>query len=251
MMTEGKFDADIARLHEINPFLSNTDLVYTILRDQIVNHKLQPGKKLNQEQIAIDMNVSRTPVREALIELAKVKIIETYPQRKSVVSLIDYDLVDESRFMRDVLECAIVEQVCELVTPADLQALEENVRLQNFYLDNYDPENLMWLDNKFHENLFRIARKSQIHSLIQNISIHFDRVRSMSLVSVESQQAAVQDHEEITRQIRLGNAEMARQQMETHLSRYKFDALKIQAEFPQYFKQPPSSARETEAGNKF
>ena len=65
MMTEGKFDADIARLHEINPFLSNTDLVYTILRDQIVNHKLQPGKKLNQEQIAIDMNVSRTPVREA------------------------------------------------------------------------------------------------------------------------------------------------------------------------------------------
>lgn len=144
-----------------------------------------------------------------------------------------------------------MEQVCELITPADLQALEENVRLQNFYLDNYDPENLMWLDNKFHENLFRIARKSQIHSLIQNISIHFDRVRSMSLVSVESQQAAVRDHGEITRQIRLGNAELARQQMETHLSRYKFDALKIQAEFPQYFKQPPSSARETEAGNKF
>ena len=68
MMTEGKFDADIARLHEINPFLSNTDLVYTILRDQIVNHKLQPGKKLNQEQIAIDMNVSRTPVREAVFQ---------------------------------------------------------------------------------------------------------------------------------------------------------------------------------------
>lgn len=65
MMAEGKFDADIVRLHEANPFLSNTDLVYTILRDQIVNHKLQPGKKLNQEQIAIDMNVSRTPVREA------------------------------------------------------------------------------------------------------------------------------------------------------------------------------------------
>ena len=50
------------------------------------------------------MGLSRTPVREALIELAKVKIIETYPQRKSVVSLIDYDLVDESRFMRDVPE---------------------------------------------------------------------------------------------------------------------------------------------------
>ena len=75
MMTEGKFDADIARLHEINPFLSNTDLVYTILRDQIVNHKLQPGKKLNQEQIAIDMNVSRTPVREARLVYGSLNAI--------------------------------------------------------------------------------------------------------------------------------------------------------------------------------
>ena len=220
------------------PRESSRDYALRIIKDNIISLRLEPGSQISENELATEMGLSRTPVREALIELAKVKII-------------DYDLVDESRFMRDVLECAIVEQVCELVTPADLQALEENVRLQNFYLDNYDPENLMWLDNKFHENLFRIARKSQIHSLIQNISIHFDRVRSMSLVSVESQQAAVQDHEEITRQIRLGNAEMARQQMETHLSRYKFDALKIQAEFPQYFKQPPSSARETEAGNKF
>ena len=148
-------------------------------------------------------------------------------------------------------EQAIVEQVCELAVPADLQALEENVRLQKFYLDNYDPENLMWLDNKFHENLFRIARKSQIHSLIQNISIHFDRVRSMSLVSVESQQAAVRDHTEITRQICAGNAELARQQMETHLNRYKFDAVKLQAEFPQYFKRPLTPAKEPDGENKF
>ena len=218
------------------PRESSRDYALRIIKDNIISLRLEPGSQISENELATEMGLSRTPVREALIELAKVKIIETYPQRKSVVSLIDYNLVDESRFMRDVLECAIVEQVCELITPADLQAL---------------PENLMWLDNKFHENLFRIARKSQIHSLIQNISIHFDRVRSMSLVSVESQQAAVRDHGEITRQIRLGNAELARQQMETHLSRYKFDALKLQAEFPQYFKQPPSSARETEAGNKF
>ena len=218
------------------PRESSRDYALRIIKDNIISLHLEPGSQISENELASEMGLSRTPVREALIELAKVKIIETYPQRKSVVSLIDYDLVHESRFMRDVLECAIVEQVCDLITPADLQALEENVRLQHFYLDNYDPENLMWLDNKFHETLFRIARKSQVHSLIQNISIHFDRVRSMSLTSVESQQAAVQDHEEITRQIRAGNADLARRQMETHLSRYKVDAVKLQAEFPQYFK---------------
>ena len=87
MMTEGKFDADIARLHEINPFLSNTDLVYTILRDQIVNHKLQPGKKLNQEQIAIDMNVSRTPVREAFFRLETEGFLEKGAQGYTVYEM--------------------------------------------------------------------------------------------------------------------------------------------------------------------
>ena len=86
-MTEGKFDADIARLHEINPFLSNTDLVYTILRDQIVNHKLQPGKKLNQEQIAIDMNVSRTPVREAFFRLETEGFLEKGAQGYTVYEM--------------------------------------------------------------------------------------------------------------------------------------------------------------------
>ena len=233
------------------PRESSRDYALRIIKDNIISLHLEPGCQISENELATEMGLSRTPVREALIELAKVKIIETYPHRKSVVALIDYDLVDESRFMRDVLECAIVEQVCELAVPADLQALEENVRLQKFYLDNYDPENLMWLDNKFHENLFRIARKSQIHSLIQNISIHFDRVRSMSLVSVESQQAAVRDHTEITRQICAGNAELARQQMETHLNRYKFDAVKLQAEFPQYFKRPLTPAKEPDGENKF
>lgn len=91
MMAEGKFDADIVRLHEANPFLSNTDLVYTILRDQIVNHKLQPGKKLNQEQIAIDMNVSRTPVREAFFRLETEGFLEKGAQGYTVYEMTPGD----------------------------------------------------------------------------------------------------------------------------------------------------------------
>ena len=163
------------------------------------------------------------------------EIIEIYPQKKSVVSLIDYELVEESRFMRNLLECAVVELDCQMAAPADIDRLRENVRLQNFYLDNFYPDHLMLLDNEFHGILFDIARKSQVFALMQNISIHFDRVRSMALSSVKNLKI-VQDHEEIVEAIAQKDVVRARQLMEIHLKRYRIDAAEIRKEHPQYFK---------------
>lgn len=91
-----------------------------------------------------------------------MKIIEIHPQKKSTVPLIDYELVEESRLMRSLLECAVVELDCEMAQPVDLERLNVNVRLQNFYLDNYYTNELMTLDNQFHGILFEIAKKAQV-----------------------------------------------------------------------------------------
>lgn len=206
-----------------------------MLKENIIHLDLAPGSQISENELSAEMGLSRTPVREALIELSKVKIIEIYPQKKSVVALIDYDLVEESRFMRNLLECAIAELDCEMATPSDIDRLQENVRLQNFYLDNFSPEKLQVLDDQFHGILFDIARKPQVYSLMQNISIHFDRVRSMSLTSVKDLRI-VQDHEDITTAISRRESARARELMEMHLSRYKTDAAAIREKYPQYFK---------------
>lgn len=174
-------------------------------------------------------------MREALIELSKVKIVEIYPQKGSAVSLIDYDLVEESRFMRNVLECAVVELDCALAGPEDIRRLQENVRLQNFYLENLYPETLMDLDNQFHALLFQIAHKGQVYALMENISIHFDRVRSMALSAVKNRKI-VQDHENLVDAIARKDAGAAKNLMETHLSRYKIDAKAIREKYPDYFR---------------
>ena len=79
-----------------------------------------------------------------------------------------------------------MELDCEMATPMDLERLSANIHLQNFYLDSYYANELMTLDNQFHGILFEIARKSQVFALMQNISIHFDRVRTMALSTVKS-----------------------------------------------------------------
>ena len=128
----------------------------------------------------------------------------------------------------------MVELVCGMAKPDDVERLRENVRLQKFYLDSFYPENLMALDNEFHQTLFEIARKAQVFSLMQNISIHFDRVRSIALSTVKDLKI-VQDHEDITNAITRGNPAAAKELMELHLSRYKIDATAIRETYPQYF----------------
>ena len=223
------------KLLERLPRETGRDYALRNIKENIINLELAPGSQISENELAAEMGLSRTPVREALIELSRVRIIEIHPQKKSTVPLIDYELVEESRFMRNLLECAVGELDCEMAHPVDLERLSANVRLQNFYLDNYYTNELMTLDNQFHGILFEIARKTQIFALMQNISIHFDRVRSMALSTVKNTKI-VQDHEDILQAIGRKDPKVARELMEIHLSRYKIDAADIRAAYPQYFK---------------
>ena len=223
------------RLLDRLPRESGGEYALRTIKENIVSLELAPGSQISENELASEMGLSRTPVREALIELAKVKIVDVQPQKKSTIPLIDYDMVDESRFMRDLLECAVVELDCRMAAPADLERLEENIRIQRLYLDDFYSSQLVTLDNQFHGMLFDIAKKSQVFALIQNISVHFDRVRTMALSSVKNGKI-VQDHIDIVDAIRRRDSEAARALMETHLNRYDIDAAALRAAYPQFFK---------------
>lgn len=205
------------------------------IKENIISLDLAPGSQISENELAAAMGLSRTPVREALIELSRVKIVEIFPQKKSTVSLIDYELVEESRFMRGLLECAVAELACGMAQAEDLERLNSNVRLQRFYLNDHRSDQLMDLDDEFHKILFEIAKKPQVFGLMKNISIHFDRVRRMALDSVKDLKI-VQDHQDIAEAIGRRDPKTARAVMEAHLDRYKVDSAAIKAAYPQYFK---------------
>ena len=96
------------QLLERLPRETGRDYALRTIKDNIVKLQLAPGSQISENELAAELQLSRTPVREALIELSKVKIVEVYPQKRSMVSLIDYELVAAARFMRYILECAVV-----------------------------------------------------------------------------------------------------------------------------------------------
>lgn len=209
------------------------DYALRVLKHNIVILELKPGSIVSENELAAEMGLSRTPVREALQELSKVQIVEIFPQKGSSITKIDYNLVEEARFMRMVFETAIVDQACDLSTDADIEKLEYNIKQQRFYLHN--PEKLMDLDDDFHKQLFHICNKQRIYNLIENMMIHFDRVRSMTLTVIKDIKI-VEDHSAILKAIKARNKTKAKEVLKTHLTRYKIDKELIIKSYPEYFK---------------
>ena len=225
-------------MHLLERLPQETDRSYALrtIKENIIDLDLAPGSQISENELSAEMGLSRTPVREALLELSRVKIVKVVPQKKSTVALVDYDLVEEASFMRNVLECAVVELDCEMASPEGLRRLNENVKLQKFYLENDNAQMLMELDDQFHALLFGMAQKSRVYDLIQTLLVHFDRVRRMALVSVRDLKI-VEDHELILTAIQKRDAEEAKRLMQMHLSRYKYDAEEIRKEYPQYIEK--------------
>lgn len=211
------------------------DFAFRILKNNIISVDLEPGTLVSENEIALELGLSRTPVREAIIDLAKAGIIEILPQRGSYVALIDNKMVEESRFLRRVLDAAVIETACELDNPAVLAQLEENVHMQEFYLERDDAEKVYHLDNDFHKLIYKYAQKDIIFEMRSTIMIHFDRVRTLSMETIKELKI-VGDHRGMLEAIKEHNKEKAVELVNKHLARYSFDEDLIREQFPQYFK---------------
>ena len=205
-----------------------SEYAYRYLKKNIIGLEFTPNSRICEADIAKELGLSRTPVREALLELV------VYPQKGSFVSKIDYNLVEESRFVRLVLEKAIIDIVCDKPDDKFIDRLEINIRNQKYYLDKEDKTNLMQLDNEFHKILFEMANKLQTHELVESISGHFDRLRNLSINTIKDIKT-VSDHEKIFLAIKSCDSFKAKELMEIHLSRHKFEEKILREKFSDYF----------------
>ena len=189
---------------------------------------------LSENELSSAMGLSRTPVREALIELSKIRIVEILPQRGSRIALIDYNFVEESRFMRMVFEKAIFELACDMAPELDFSTVEANVKLQEFYLENQLNEKLMEQDDAFHREFFRMTNKMQSYHMLESMTLHFDRVRNLSLFALKEIKI-VEDHQKLLAAVKESDKEQAAVLIVKHLSRYKVDKDEIYSKYHRYF----------------
>lgn len=207
-----------------------------VLLYNIIHLELIPGSTVSENELSMALGLSRTPVREALIELGRMRLVEIYPKRGSYISRIDYQLIEESRLMRLVLENSVLQQACRGLSPESLAALNTNLQKSRICAENPIPQDFLELDNQFHQLLFEAVGRSWTYSVIHAQMIHFDRLRALSIKSADNTRL-VRDHEDILYAIERNDEELAQMLMTRHLTRYQAEQAKLRELYPDYFRQ--------------
>ena len=213
-------------------FEPNREYAFRIVKENILNMEIKPGSLIGEQEIASQLGISRTPVHEAFLELSKSKIVNILPQKGCSVSLIDYGLIKESRFLRIAVETALIKEACSAASEEDIQKLNANVKLQQFYIEN-DPPKFMDLDNEFHKTIYEICNKMQCFYMVSLMSLHFDRVRSLSLKTIKDTKL-VSDHKAIADAIASHDEEAAIAAFNKHMSRFDLDWNIIKKAYREY-----------------
>ncbi len=147
------------------------DTVYQMLRDLIINKVVAPGEKLNMEELAGRMGVSRTPVHIALSRLAEEGLVEMIPRRGTFVSKITKTDFSETFDIRRALELLAAETVVDNVTPENIAAMTEMVKeaAQPIKTDKQTLHHIQ-KNNSFHEYFVKISGNSKLIELYQSLN---------------------------------------------------------------------------------
>lgn len=211
------------------------EYAFRVIKEQIISLKLKPDTMISEKMFATELGISRTPVREALNNLSQTGIIDIIPQTGIYITKIDYNLVEEARFLRLQLELGVVKKICNSECAIDLLKLEQNIKLQEFYMLNDDLDNFFALDNSFHELLFIYANKPQSYQIMKNMQIHFDRVRRLNLESIDETVEILNDHKNIYAALVEKDVDKSRKFIRAHLSRYEIDRKYLESKYSEYF----------------
>ncbi len=205
------------RVAAIDPRHPAGPQIHEVLRRSIITMRLRPRQKVSEAELALELGVSRTPVREALIKLAEDRLVEILPQRGSFITPIRLHEVLEARFIREALEIAVVRDAAASGRAAILGQLESLLQAQRAAARDKDLERFLDLDEAFHHTLSESIDKQRSWRLIQTVKHQLDRVRYLSLPEPGSLALLIRQHAAIAEAVLAGKPDKAETLMRAHL----------------------------------
>lgn len=217
------------------PNASAAGRVETELRRAIVALELPPGTRLSEQEIALKYGVSRQPVREALIALARTRLVDIQPQRGTVVVKFSVRKMMEARFVREAVEVAIVRQACVSFAAQSRQRIADLLDMQEKSATRNDHATFQRYDELFHIELTEGVGMPLAWEAIRDIKAHMDRVCQLTLPGTDVMLPLVEQHRSIVAAIDAQDATQAAIAMRLHLTEILRALPKTEASHPDLF----------------
>ncbi len=207
--------------------ISQAKRAYNAIREAILDLKLKPGQPLSEIELATQLNMSRTPVREAIRQLENEELVEIIPRKGSFVKVLSGEEIKQIYEIAEGLEAMVAYLVVQRHDTGGLNKLLECVEGMEKALRNDDIEEWIRADEKFHENLRNQCDNELLVNYLNKIDTQVHRVRIMSRRILSNREESTREHREAYEKIASGNAAGTRDLMHQHWERVRNNILKI------------------------
>lgn len=202
------------------------EAVCETLRDAIRKGVLEPGERLMEVQLADELGISRTPVREAIRKLEQEGYVIMMPRRGTYVSDVSVSDIKEIFEIRSALESLATGLAARRIETNELETLQKLLTEIEGYIEKNDIEKIVETDVRFHEVLYQVSRNERLVGIIHNLKEQLARFRTLSMSYPGRLLETLEEHRDMVEAIAEGDASAARDAAEHHMDRAEETLLK-------------------------
>jgi DNA-binding GntR family transcriptional regulator len=207
--------------------VSLADQAYDKIKQRIFDFDLMPGDRLSESDVAQQINVSRTPLRQALQRLQHEGLVEAMPKVGWLIPPLSFDKFDELYDFRVLIECFAVRELCAAAKERpELQKLARawqgpvRDRLQ-------DPVKVGALDEAFHLQIVESTGNREMVRTYREITERMRIIRRLDFIKPDRVSATYDEHAQVLAAIQKRRADEAQRLMRAHIEHSKLEVRKI------------------------
>lgn len=193
------------------------DQIYPLVRRMILTGAIKPGDVIDEKAIAAQLNVSRTPVREAVKKLSDENLVEVVAQSGTRAARMFRREIEEAFLIRRALEAESAAQAATRMNQTHADQLEDILMLHSRALERKKYVESIERDDDFHRYIAEISDLPRLWRAVEISKAQLDRCRHMMVPRPGQAEITLAKHRLIITALKSGNAEKAAQAMRDHL----------------------------------
>jgi DNA-binding GntR family transcriptional regulator len=194
------------------------------IRRKIFEGQLKDGEPLRQDLLAAEFGISRTPVREALVQLEAEGLVKIEPHKGAIVAGASLAGIEETFELRELLEPMLLLRSAPRLTEDDFRQADELLKEYSDELRNQNVKRWGELNSRFHAMLYARAGRPQTQAIVDKLLVASDRFTRLQLLLTDGLERAEREHAEIVALCREGDHAAAAAALARHIRAVK-DAL--------------------------
>ena len=204
--------------------LSLAEEIENILRQRILKGQYGIGERIKENQVAEELKVSRTPIREALKQLETEGLVQTIPNRGSFAMGFTKQDIQDIYEVRAAVEMLAVERAVSRISDEDLNTMQEIYDMMEFYTERRASKKIMELNRTFHGIIYHASESRFLSQVLKSYQTYVEQTRKVTVYNDENLAQIYREHGEILEALKSRDLEKSLEKTRVHLNNSKLRA---------------------------